>query len=351
MGKKIIVNILSILIVAGIIAMIIWTYSYNKKIENTAPKQQPASINSTQESNKLQEPNFYDYGTAPEFNGITNWINSKPLKISDQKNKITLINFWTYSNINSINSLSKINEWYQRYADNGLSVIGIHTPQYNFEKQTNNVTEAINRYKILYPVALDNNYKTWSAYQNQFWPAFYLINSDNKIVYSYFGDDNFDQIEEAIKILLNLSDTKFTLNPSPESKANSTLSFGTLLLGKNFANTEAATNNEQSYFFPDKINDNKFGIEGKWKFNDEFISTTSDYAKIKINITASQAFLVASSDKRVVVKISIDGKSSKALSIQDSSLYQILDEETPEKHIIEIEVNSPDVKLSSLTYS
>jgi thiol-disulfide isomerase/thioredoxin len=139
---------------------------------------------------------------APEFTGIEKWLNSDPLTIQQLRGKVVLIDFWTYTCINCINTLPYVKSWNQKYKDQGLVVIGVHTPEYPFERSTENVKTAIKRFNINFPVAQDNQYATWGAYNNQYWPAFYLIDKKGQVVYTHFGEGEYPQTEAAIKALL-----------------------------------------------------------------------------------------------------------------------------------------------------
>jgi thiol-disulfide isomerase/thioredoxin len=139
---------------------------------------------------------------APEFTGITQWLNSEPLKLQQLRGKVVLVDFWTYSCINCANTLPYVKSWNQKYRDQGLTVIGVHTPEYPFERDTGNVKTALKRLGISYPVAQDNQYATWSAYNNQYWPAFYLIDKKGDIVYTHFGEGDYAQTEAKIQALL-----------------------------------------------------------------------------------------------------------------------------------------------------
>ncbi|AKZ62113.1 thioredoxin [Herbaspirillum hiltneri N3] len=139
---------------------------------------------------------------APEFTGVDKWLNSEPLTMQQLRGKVVLVDFWTYTCINCINTLPYVKSWYQKYKDQGLVVVGVHTPEYPFERSTDNVKTAIKRFGITYPVAQDNRYATWSAYNNQYWPAFYLIDKKGQVVYTHFGEGQYAQTEAAIKNLL-----------------------------------------------------------------------------------------------------------------------------------------------------
>lgn len=140
--------------------------------------------------------------TAPEFTGIEKWLNSEPLTLQSLRGKVVLVDFWTYTCINCIRTLPYVTSWYQKYKDQGLVVVGVHTPEFPFERSTTNVTKALDRLGIKYPVAQDNDYATWDAYRNQYWPAAYLIDKQGNIVYRHFGEGQYKETEAEIQRLL-----------------------------------------------------------------------------------------------------------------------------------------------------
>ncbi|MFM0738727.1 thioredoxin family protein [Paraburkholderia xenovorans] len=139
---------------------------------------------------------------APEFTGIDKWLNSDPLTMQQLRGKVVLVDFWTYTCINCLHVLPYVKSWDQKYRDQGLAVVGVHTPEYPFERSTTNVSSAIKRLGITFPVAQDNRYATWSAYDNQYWPAFYLVDKKGHVAYTHFGEGDYEQTEAKIKALL-----------------------------------------------------------------------------------------------------------------------------------------------------
>ena len=139
---------------------------------------------------------------APDFAGIDHWINSPALKMSDLRGKVVLVEFWTYSCINCARVAPHVKQWHERYRDQGLVVVGVHTPEYGYEKQLGNVQEAVRQFGITCPVAMDNGYATWNAYGNRFWPALYLIDQEGRIVYQHLGEGEYAQTEAKIRSLL-----------------------------------------------------------------------------------------------------------------------------------------------------
>ena len=142
-------------------------------------------------------------GTAPDFAGISNWFNSKPLNIADLRGKVVLVDFWTYGCVNCVNTLPHVTDLYAKYRDKGLVVVGVHTPEFPFERSAANLQAALKRHGISYPVAQDNDSQTWDAYRNQYWPAQYIVDQSGKIVYQHDGEGRYDEIDRTIARLLN----------------------------------------------------------------------------------------------------------------------------------------------------
>ena len=140
--------------------------------------------------------------TLPEFQGISEWLNGSPLTIASLKGQVVLVQFWTFSCINCQRTLPYIVQWHQKYAAQGLKVIGVHTPEFGYERDANNVQQALRKHQITYPVPLDNAYKTWNAYSNQYWPNLYLADRQGILRYSHSGEGAYDTTEQTIRRLL-----------------------------------------------------------------------------------------------------------------------------------------------------
>jgi thiol-disulfide isomerase/thioredoxin len=149
---------------------------------------------------RAQEPGAA--APAPEFAGVDRWFNSPPLTIAGLRGKVVLVEFWTHECINCLHVLPHTKALYEKYAKDGLVVVGVHTPELDEERVPANVEAAIHRYGITWPVAMDNGYQTWNAYGNQFWPALYLIDRDGRVVYRHFGEGNYQETEERVRQLL-----------------------------------------------------------------------------------------------------------------------------------------------------
>jgi thiol-disulfide isomerase/thioredoxin len=152
-----------------------------------------------------------DHGRMPSLSGAVEWLNSPPLSGESLKGKVVLVDFWTYDCINCQRSMPYVKHWAKKYENDGLVVIGVHTPEFAFEKLITNVRREVKRLDIDYPVAIDNNYRIWRAFNNQYWPAHYFIDADGRVRYSHFGEGNYEQQEFVIQQLLQ------------EAKAGSTM--------------------------------------------------------------------------------------------------------------------------------
>jgi thiol-disulfide isomerase/thioredoxin len=138
----------------------------------------------------------------PEFQGISQWLNSAPLTVGDLKGSVVLVQFWTFACINCQRTLPYIVQWHQRYAAQGLKVIGIHTPEFAFERDLNNVKQALQKHQITYPVPIDNEFKTWRAYSNEYWPHLFLADRQGLVRYDHIGEGAYDTTEQTIRKLL-----------------------------------------------------------------------------------------------------------------------------------------------------
>lgn len=146
---------------------------------------------------------FNSHVKAPELTGVTAWLNSdKPITLQSLQGKVVLVDFWTNQCINCIHTLPYVTKWYDTYKDQGFVVIGVHTPELAYEHTISSIQAAIQTYKITYPIAQDNNFATWNAYNNQYWPAEYLVDKKGIIRRTYFGEGEYDKTELAIKTLL-----------------------------------------------------------------------------------------------------------------------------------------------------
>ncbi|HYX56068.1 MAG TPA: thioredoxin family protein, partial [Nitrososphaeraceae archaeon] len=176
--------------------------SITKFIPATITNNGNANSSSSQIKNAQFQIDKSQFKKAPDFAKITGYINTEPINIKDLKGKVVLVDFWTYSCINCIRTIPYLVDWNEKYADKGLVIVGIHSPEFEFEKNIDNVKAAVQKYGIKYPVLQDNDKGTWDAYQNRYWPRKYLIDNEGYIRYDHIGEGGYTEIEKVIQSLL-----------------------------------------------------------------------------------------------------------------------------------------------------
>lgn len=299
-------------------------------------------------NNLPMNTDFKDYGPAPDFTGISRWLNSDPLTVAQLRGKVVLVDFWTYTCINCIRTLPYVTKWYDTYRDNGLVVIGVHTPEFAFEKDTQNVARAISQFKIHYPVAQDNDYGTWRAFNNHYWPAEYLIDKTGKIVHYHFGEGGYDETENAIRQLLGMN------TPANAAETGQNLSgvkspemyFGLDRL-ENFS--QKASTSPAQYVIPNRLDLNKFALEGTWQFEPDKAVLTKGPGKIKLHFSAAKVHIVAASGKPVSITARVDNYAPAIVQVSDSELYTVFDSTDYGDHVLEI--NIPDGGFEAFTFT
>jgi len=301
---------------------------------------------------------------APPINGIDAWINSEPLQINDLKGKVVLIDFWTYSCINCMRTLPYLNDWYRKYHDKGLVIIGVHTPEFDFEKNLDNVKNAVAQDGIKYPVALDSHFVTWQNYNNQYWPAHYLIDKKGYVVYTHFGEGEYDVTENNIRYLLGMNElttTKtfgqpITINATPETYLGYSRA-------ENFASPQTVTNDQSSvYSFPKKISQDEWALQGNWKIMPDRIISNQNNAAIEINFHARKVYIVMgnTTNKTIKVDLLLNGKkimNKKGKDVIDSSidvnkysLYEAIALDQPANGILQVISSSPGLEVYTFTF-
>ncbi|VEB37552.1 cytochrome C biogenesis protein [Legionella sainthelensi] len=296
---------------------------------------------------------------APPIEGIDAWINSPPLHIKDLKGKVVLVDFWTYSCINCLRTLPYIKDWYKRYHKQGLVIIGVHTPEFDFEKKLTNVEAAVKLYGILYPVALDNQYVTWSNYENHYWPAHYLINKKGDVVYKHFGEGDYDITENNIRFLLGVKN--LTTFESTQDNAVSFTQTPETYLGYGRADTSYSPilkkDKTVQYHFSPKLSVNAWSLEGLWQVHEEYISAEEANAALKIHFKAGKVYAVMGNNtaKPINVKVILSDSNGKKIKennvlVDKYSIYQLIAQNKFTNGYLLVIVNDPGVQFYTFTF-
>src|SRR5260221_10871623 len=261
-------------------------------------KQQLDNLKGKKTTNSIDTTGLFNANIpAPDFVGISKWLNTDTsLHISDLKGKVVLVDFWTYTCINCIRTLPHVTSWYVKYKDQGFVVIGVHTPEFEFEKDTTNVLNAIKQFNIHYPVAQDNAYATWNNYSNQYWPAEYLIDTNGIIRRTHFGEGEYDQTELAIQALLKEAgkQVKGALDANSDQTPKSQISPETYLGSKRmqyyYPNGQVG-NWQQHHALSENLSLNSFSLGGIWNITDE-TAIAGNNATLNYNFTAGHVYII-----------------------------------------------------------
>jgi thiol-disulfide isomerase/thioredoxin len=320
-------------------------------------------------------------GQLPALSGATGWLNSPPLTREGLRGKVVLIDFWTYSCINCLRSLPYVNGWYQKYKDHGLVVIGVHSPEFAFEKDVGNVQRAVHDLGVSYPVALDSNYEIWRAFDNQYWPAHYFIDAQGRIRHHHFGEGDYAESEKVIQQLLaeagHTSATKVALGIAGTNAQgvqaaadNADLQSPETYIGyqraENFASPGGeAQDKVRTYTAPSQPGVNDWGLAGAWKVGPEHASLTAANGRIVYRFHARDLHLVlgpGKDSKPVRFRVSVDGAAPGAAHGADSAadgsgtvteqrLYQLVRQSGDvADHTFSIEFLDPGVQAYAFTF-
>lgn len=304
--------------------------------------------------------------TAPALTGILGWINSAPLSETNLRGKVVLIDFWTYSCINCIRTLPHLNEWHKKYKNNGLVILGVHSPEFEFEKKKENVEEAARKYNLEYPIALDSSHKTWNAFGNQYWPAHYLIDTQGNIRYHSFGEGHYAETESAIQNLLLeaklLTLDKLTEIKEPPADINfQNIGTPEIYLGylriNNAGNIDQDTKPNLPHIFSEpKLSDlspSRFYFAGTWTIGPEFSELSKRGGKLILRYKASKVNIVAETKdgKEIPAEIFLDGKLKGAVLISSPRLYNLIDTVGDyDWHTLEIRISNPGFRVFTFTF-
>jgi thiol-disulfide isomerase/thioredoxin len=372
-------NLSALAVGIGVVALIagFGVYFNNPDLNKAASGQQenfvPASIgNGTVQIDKSQ------FKVAPELAKISGYINTDPVTLADLKGKVVLVDFWTYSCINCIRTIPYLNAWHEKYADDGLVIVGVHTPEFEFEKDYNNVKAAVEKYEIEYPVAQDNDKGTWKEYENRYWPRKYLVDNEGYIRYDHIGEGSYAETEKVIQSLLSeraaYMGANVTFDQSTSSPENAqSVNFGRidtpeLYFGYQFA--RAPLGNPEG-FKPDQtvaytiaedatIASNRIYLDGEWKNNADHMELQGESGRIVLSYSAKAINIVAGGSGEL--QISEDGSgltgSSRgqdvseegAVAVDGQKLYNLAMHEEYGRHQIVIDVSGKGFEIYTFTF-
>ena len=267
-----------------------------------------------------------DYGAAPDVHDVSAWINSRPLTVPELRGKVVLVDFWTYSCINCLRTLPYLKAWDARYRSKGLVILGVHTPEFAFERDLGNVRAAVKRLGVDYPVALDNGYGTWKAYSNNYWPADYLVDQAGRVRDVHFGEGDYAKTERNIRLLLEagkagrLPQAGRDTDRTPLEIRTPESYLGYLRIG-NYTGSPLRTDRPAAYRFPASLTQDSYAYAGTWNVEGERI-VAGDDARLRLNFTARTVHLVLTG--RGLVTVKLNGQPQTTVKVNGDRLYTLV---------------------------
>jgi len=313
---------------------------------------------------------------APNLVGIAHYLNTTPEKLENKmKDKVILYDIWTYSCINCIRTLPYITAWDDKYADQGLLIIGVHSPEFEFEKDPENVKMAIEKHGIDYPVVLDNDMKTWKAFDNRYWPRKYIADHEGYIRYDHIGEGGYKETEKVIQQLLDERSKSLGIQTASAASLvdidefkHSSFRTPELYFGYKFAQNRNQLGSEEgfqpgktvTYSEPDKIDLHKFYLTGDWINYEDGMKLVSNTGTIKLQYQAKEVNIVT--ENNAILEILLDGKpipandvgkdtrSGSKLIVSEPDLYNIISSDYSSSHLMEIQIKGKGFQIFTFTF-
>lgn len=300
---------------------------------------------------------------APDLVPGGEWFNSEPLTLADLKGKVVLVDFWTYSCINCQRTLPYLKTWWEKYHDKGLVIIGVHSPEFEFEKDPKNVAKALADFGITYPVVQDNDFATWKAYRNQYWPAKYLVDAEGFIRYTHFGEGQYDKTEETIQTLLEEAGMSAGSEPIDNPSYSTSARTPETYLG--YARIENLVSREQikqdalqTFTAPARIPDSQFAYVGDWMLTSEYAAPAPN-AELLMQFDAKEVYLVARPKTTSgTIQVFLDGQASSlgddvedgVVAVDSDRLYKLIKLPSAGKHQLRLVFPEDSVELYAFTF-
>jgi len=294
---------------------------------------------------------LHDYGPAPDFTGTQRWFNTNPLSLSDLHGRVVLVDFWTYTCINCLRTLPYLEAWDKRYRNAGLTIVGVHSPEFPFEKEAGNVAAAIKREGIRYPVVQDNDLATWRAWGNEYWPSEYLIDQRGHVRAASFGEGDYDKTEQAIRSLLGahgaMAQPKDVVHPVGQATPETYV--GTLR-AQGYPRRGAPRNGTRVYpAAPRHLATNAFWLSGKWSSRAGGRVGGRRRGHRRRGGRAARVLVASSLGRGRTIRVTLDGRPQRAVRVVGQRLYEVADPPDLRPHHLALRLD-PGLSAYSFTF-
>ena len=347
----------ALIIIISVVVLIIFYVNNQSQIESS----QSVQIQN-QNLSKENEVKKEKYNSAIELDNPTGFINTDPITLSEfVGKKIVLLHFWSSSCLNCKRIIPYLNKWQQKYNKLGLEIISIHTPEFEFEKDQSLLSEFIKKSKIKYPIVVDNEYNTFFAYQNQYWPRTYLMDIDGFLVFDQVGEKNLGEIEVkiqellqervedlALEDLITVPKDKIKVDKYKDTDLSKILSPSFYFGAKqNDLLNNGARNivGEQSFESGQEFELNRFYLSGNWKIEAEYSESLENNSEVIISYNAKDVYIVVSSEQKSEIRVFLNDKEKESIMISKPGLYQVIQEDTYEESLLKLKIKDKGVRI------
>ena len=303
-----------------------------------------------------------DYGPAPEIVTEGAWFNSEPLTMKELEGKVVLVDFWTYSCVNCVRTLPYLRSWHERYADDGLVIIGVHSPEFAFERNANNLRKAIEELEVTWPVVQDNNFAQWRAYDNRYWPAHYFIDTSGTVRYFHFGEGEYERSERLIRQLLEEAGTDpgkgLAVSDGQGSDSRTPETYLGYARAEGFLSEEERIPEKPVEYRLNRTPENgEWNLEGIWTVRSDFIESQGEGA-LELGFHAGKVYLVVEPlHEGGRVSVTVDGEASSdtrdvrngVLTLDESRLYDLVNLPESGSHVLRLTVDGA-VRFYAFTF-
>lgn len=315
---------------------------------------------------------------APEFPKGLTWLNSEPLTLKRLRGRVVLVDFWTYSCVNCVRTMPKLREWYARYADKGLVMIGVHTPEFDFEKDEKNVERAVKQYKLKHPIILDPDYKVWNLYANRWWPRHFLINKDGLIVYDHVGEGGYAETEMAIQQALSQIGVEDLPAIEPEMGAAGGICYRTTpetYLGYvrgRFANAQGVLPNQEADFVSSgKYEADMVSLHGQFTLgkesirHDRLLPSSTDYLALRYSAFSVNLVMGSTNTRKAILEVYLDEqplpedmagedvvmyKGKAIVEVNAHRLYRLVDSDVYHQGVLKLKTAANNLEMFAFTF-
>lgn len=362
-----------VVVLAAIVGAIVWLQEPQaaKEVVRVMPVTAGAQEAQTQQAEqattcRARMPEKKSGSLAPELAGIEGYINAQNITLGELVGKkVILVDFWTYSCINCQRTLPYLAAWHEKYNGAGLEIIGVHAPEFAFEKKYENVLRAVEKWNIGYPVVLDNNHQTWNAWHNRYWPAKYLIDIDGYVMWYHYGEGSYAETENKIQALLAERAERLCLNETMNGivtavgaqrvdfeKINTPeIYLGSVFTRGNFGSKEGLPAGQTVTYAPSAALDkNHIYLEGTWYVDTDHVRLVSKTGKIVLRYDAKNVNIVASGEPGSDIAVSRDDASLESKRVDVEDLYNVIVGEDYGEHVVQLDVTGEGFKLYTFTF-